>query len=379
MSRFRIQDHDFSYTPVVANHQLPIASVPRPYVLDFASHTPLIEAVRATIATSAHPLLLIDVRVRDLYFKGQNLVPADQMLCVDATEGFKTLDGALQVCDLMQRCGASRTSTLYVIGGGILQDVGGFAAAMYKRGIPWVFIPTTVLAQSDSCVGGKTGLNHQSTKNLLALFSAPRRVLIHTGFLATLSDADLISGMGEVLRLAITGGPDSVALYERLSPHALARDGAALETLIAMAASVKRQVVEADEFELDLRRSMNYGHSIGHALEVMVNHAIPHGTAVAIGMAIENDIALAAGIMNAADRDRLAPLCAALIPAEASAHLADLRFDTLLDLLARDKKTEGCVLKLAVIERIGQMRLIDFPLIPESLAPVERAFAGLAG
>ena len=124
----------------------------------------------------------------------------------EAIEELKTVDAAFDLCDLLLKCNANRKTILYVIGGGIMQDIGAYAAATFKRGIPWVYIPTTLLGMSDSCVGGKTGLNYKHTKNLIALFSAPRKVLIDPVFVKTLDHENIFSGHGEILRLALTGG-----------------------------------------------------------------------------------------------------------------------------------------------------------------------------
>ena len=121
--------------------------------------------------------------------------------------------------DFMDAQRVSRSSLLVVIGGGIVQDVGAFAGCVYKRGVPWAYVPTTMLAQADSCIGAKSGLNFHGAKNLVGVFSAPRRIVIHTGFLATLPDEDLLSGLGEVFRLSIIGGPEFLDSFEdRLPP-----------------------------------------------------------------------------------------------------------------------------------------------------------------
>jgi 3-dehydroquinate synthase len=233
---------------------------------------------------------------------------------------------------------------------------------MYKRGLPWTFVPTTLLAQGDSCVGGKTALNHQKTKNLLALFSAPRRVIIETGFLATLPRGDLLSGVGEIFRLCITGGPGFLEIFAKLLPAFLAGDAKATMELISNSLSVKRAVVEFDEFELDIRRSMNYGHSFGHALEALTDFRIPHGVGVTIGILVENEIAHRRGMLPRSERDYMVALGRQIIPEECWQVFSQASLDGVLDLLRRDKKTEGAVLKLATLEKIGQMRFIDFVL-----------------
>lgn len=248
---------------------------------------------------------------------------------------------------------------LFAVGGGIVQDLAAFAAYIYKRGIPWSFVPTTLLAQCDSSVGGKTAVNHKETKNLLALFSAPRRIITDTGFLSTLPQADWYSGAGEILRLCITGGEHSLQTLERLTPALFQHDATHTSDLIKTSLLIKKAVVEYDEFELDIRRSMNYGHSFGHALESLSEYRIPHGLAVAIGILVENEISLMRGVLGRDERDRLLRLGNKLISTASWNIFATLSLDGILELLKRDKKTEGSVLKLATLRQIGHLEFID--------------------
>jgi 3-dehydroquinate synthase len=229
------------------------------------------------------------------------------------------------------------------------------------------------LAQADSCIGAKSGLNFQGAKNLVGVFSAPRHIVIHTGFLGSLPSDDLVSGLGEVFRLSIIGGLSFLDAFERLTPAAIAGDHLVLDQLIRMALSVKRAVVEVDEFELDLRRSMNFGHSIGHALEAITGHTIPHGTAVAVGVLVEADISNQRGMLPDGERERLLRAGSPLIPDRVRSVLAEVSLDQILDVLFRDKKVEGGNLKLIVPESIGQIRFVDFPLEPASVPLLEEA------
>jgi 3-dehydroquinate synthase len=265
----------------------------------------------------------------------------------------------------------------YVIGGGIVQDIGAFSAAMYKRGMPWTFVPTTLLAQTDSCVGGKTGLNHRSTKNLMALFSAPRHITIDTAFLETLPVEDQLSGLGESLRLAITGGPAFIDAFENNLHRWRAGDKRAMTEIISRSLSVKRAVVEKDEFETDLRRSMNYGHSIGHAIESMAEFRIPHGMAVTIGILVENELSHGRGLLSEQEKDRIFETARLIVSKSAATELANLNFDRLADLLRKDKKSRGNVLTLAVIESIGQIRFVDMPINDDAVALIRKVIGAL--
>lgn len=360
---FSIQDQTFAaeILPDIATG-FQVVSCPRPYRVDFNSAgSPAANLARETRAANA-PLLLVDSSVHELYLAEEQTLAAIPSLRIVADEAVKEISTVLEIVDFLERQKATKSSMLFVVGGGIIQDLGAFAAAMYKRGLPWTFVPTTLLAQGDSCVGGKTALNHKKTKNLLALFAAPRRVVIDTGFLATLAPLDLLSGVGEIFRLMITGGPLFLQAFARSLPAFLAGDAVVTRQLIASSLSAKRAVVEFDEFELDIRRSMNYGHSFGHALEALSDYGIPHGVAVTIGILVENELSYRRDLLPKAERDLLLALGRQIIPAESRGVFATAPLDGVLDLLRRDKKTEGTVLKLATLAAIGQMRFLDLVL-----------------
>ena len=363
VSQFKIQEQVFLADPqpeIRAGYT--VKSVPRPYSLEFFVDGAPGERLAKDIKNQKSPLLVIDSRIKELYFGGVSDISSIPTLEIVATEEVKEISTVLEIIDFLERNGATKSSMLYVVGGGILQDLGAFSGAMYKRGLPWTFVPTTLLAQADSCVGGKTALNYKRTKNLLALFSAPRRVIIDTGFLKTLPKSDILSGAGEIFRLCITGGQDFLNVFAAELPSFLKDDPDATSRMIAASLSAKRAVVEFDEFELDIRRSMNYGHSFGHALEALSNYRIPHGVGVTIGILVENQIAHQRSMLSVDERDLLLGLGRQIIPSDSLETFANTSLDGVLDLLKRDKKAEGAILKLATLESIGQMRFIDFAL-----------------
>jgi 3-dehydroquinate synthase len=369
VATFRIQDRDFS-APLDPREGdgFVVRSVPRAYRVDFPRGATPGETVAAVAAAAKHPLLLADSRVDAIHLRGIDRLRAVPHFAFEAREENKEMATVMKAVDFLERQHATRASMLIVVGGGIVQDVAAFAACMYKRGMPWTFVPTTLLAQGDSGIGSKSALNHAGTKNLLGLFSAPRRVVMDPGFLKSLDPMEQLSGLGEIFRLHITGGPDFLSAFER--EFAAACDGSepALGRLIAGALSVKRAVIEVDEFEVDLRRSLNYGHSFGHALEALVDYRVPHGVAVTIGMLVENELAVHRGILGRHDKDRMARAAGRLVPPACREELANVSLDHLLDLLRRDKKTEGNALKLVVPESIGRIRFIDLELDQATLS-----------
>ena len=362
-SQFQIQRTSFSANPRpdVASGFM-TQSVPRAYQLTFIhDQEPGSVLVREMKAQKA-PLLLVDKRIHELYLSSINEIEGVPTFVVDSSESVKEIGTVLEIIEFMERNNATKSSMVFAVGGGIVQDLAAFSCAMYKRGLPWVFMPTTLLAQGDSCVGGKSALNHKSTKNLLALFSAPRRVIINTQFLRTLPSDDILSGAGEIFRLCITGGGAFLDVFNSELPAFLLNDAGATSRLIATALSVKRAVVEFDEFELDIRRSMNYGHSFGHALEALSNYQIPHGIGVTIGILVENQISFQRGMFAERERELMVELGRQIIPEDAKRAFRDTSLDGILGLFRRDKKTEGTILKMAGLAGIGDMRFIDFPL-----------------
>jgi 3-dehydroquinate synthase len=374
MSTFSVQGTEFSYEFSGEVSTLQIKSSPREYGVFFAGQMSVDENMKELLSDLPEPIILCDRSVFNSHLETSSVINQYPTLLVDASENFKCIDGVFEVLDFMSTQRVGRGSTVVVIGGGIVQDVGAFACGVFKRGVPWVFVPTTLLAQTDSCIGSKSALNFQGAKNLIGMFSAPRRVTINANYLHTLPQSEIDSGLGEAFRLSIIGGVDSLSQFESLLPLALERDQESLERIIYLALRIKKSVIEVDEFELDLRRSMNYGHSLGHAIEALTNWAIPHGTAVTIGLIVENEISFRAGLLSQSERDRILKVGAKLIGDGARTILRSIDLAGIIDLLFKDKKTEVGVLKLVVPKSIGEIVFIDFPLSGEAMPRLEEAF-----
>ena len=247
-----------------------------------------------------------------------------------------------------------RKSLVVAVGGGVLGDITGFAAATYLRGIAYIQVPTTLLAQVDSSVGGKTGVDMRQGKNLVGAFHQPRHVLIDPKTLDTLPPRELRSGMAEALKYGIIY---DVALFERinakmnallnLSPEPLAE-------MIARSCEIKAEIVSQDETEQGIRAHLNFGHTIGHALEAATSYrSFKHGEAVAIGMAVESRIGEIAGVTEAGTTETIvAALRGAGLPTRWP---SAIRADTILELAQADKKTVGGKLRFVVPRRIGEV------------------------
>jgi 3-dehydroquinate synthase len=377
---FHIQEQPYRVALAdLAETALEIRSVPRPYRVRQAPGAGVAEVARLL---ERHPRarLVADARVHDLHLEGLAVDPA-RRLTFPATEQVKSLaHGVIPLLDWLAEAGLTRTDPLVVVGGGIIQDIGGFAAHLFKRGLPWTFFPTTLLSQCDSCIGAKAGVNHGRFKNQLALFAAPREVVIDPGFLATLAPLELRSGLGEILKLHLTGGPYFADRFQAALDAAGDRLPA-LEGLRALtwdSLVVKRAVIERDEYELDHRRALNYGHTIGHAIENLSGFSIPHGQAIGLGMAIVNQLAVNRGLLDPRVHDRVLGLIGRLVDASCRAALDALDLGQLRDALSRDKKNTGNTLNLVVMTEVGRLAFLaveNDQRFSDELAGIVRALA----
>ena len=228
------------------------------------------------------------------------------VLLVDALEGNKSLERFPGYVQHLVDKGLRRDHELIAIGGGVIQDMTCFLAATMLRGVDWVFYPTTLLAQADSCIGSKSSINCGEAKNILGTFTPPRRIHLSTPFLGTLDERDVRSGVGEMLKVHAIAGPadfDAIAAaYDRLFT-----EPETMQHFVRRALEVKKGYIEKDEFDRGPRQVFNYGHSFGHAIEAATEFAIPHGIAVTIGMDLANWIAPRLGVGTDRNWQRMRP------------------------------------------------------------------------
>tara|TARA_B100000989_G_scaffold242046_1_gene188973 strand:+ start:311 stop:1477 length:1167 start_codon:yes stop_codon:yes gene_type:complete len=369
---FKIDNEVLSANIDLNINLISIKSSPRPYNVIFQDKVFSYIEKEMNLEEFSY-VFFIDENIAKIYAEEINFMKQHPYKSFHAIEDLKNVDAAFDLCDLLLECNANRKTILYVIGGGVMQDIGAYAAATFKRGIPWVYVPTTLLGQSDSCVGGKTGLNYKHTKNLIALFSAPRKVLIDPLFINTLQPNDIFSGHGEILRLVLTGGKEVFELYKKFilqlksnGEDFMKPDMETIKKLIKLSLIVKKAVVENDEFEINIRKSMNYGHSIGHAIEILANHKIPHGQAVAIGILVENLIAKEYISLSDDIISEVETIAKEIISEDSLRSLKEISNKSIIEIMMRDKKVEGKNLKLATISDYGDMKFIDFPLNQKS-------------
>jgi 3-dehydroquinate synthase len=217
----------------------------------------------------------------------------------------KTFDTVSWLYDRLLERGLRRNGTVVSVGGGITQDLSGFAASTLYRGVRWVYAPTTLLAQADSCIGGKTSLNYGAFKNILGTMYPPERIVVDPRFLDTLSRDDFYSGLGEVVKLHVLGGEFPVRRLQGAMDALVARDAHAVADAVTESLRIKLPYIEEDEFDRGRRNLLNYGHCFGHALEAATAFAVPHGQAVVIGMLLAETVAERRGLASAAFRAEL--------------------------------------------------------------------------
>ena len=266
----------------------------------------------------------------------------------EAHKNQKTLDDLLtRLLELR----VERSTMLIALGGGVVGDIAGFAAAIYQRGIAFVQVPTTLLAQVDSSVGGKTGINHPLGKNMIGAFWQPRAVLIDTAVLATLPDRELSAGLAEVIKYGAIRDARFFAWLEAEMPSLLARDDAALARAIVRSCEIKAQIVAADEREAGERALLNFGHTFGHAIEAAQGYGEwLHGEAVAAGMVCAARLSERVCGLRADETARLADLIVAAKLPVAPPMIARERW---LQLMQRDKKVQSGAMRFVLLERLG--------------------------
>jgi 3-dehydroquinate synthase len=268
-----------------------------------------------------------------------------------AGEASKNMDTILTVAKQLIELGADRSSALIALGGGVTGDIVGFIAAIYMRSIPYIQVPTTLVAQVDSSIGGKTGIDLTEGKNLLGAFYQPKGVFIDLQFLDTLPDHEFNNGLAEIVKYGII---DDVTLFDLLENHTediKNRDMTLLERIVQQSCTIKRGIVEIDEKDVGIRRILNFGHTIGHAVEAESGYTISHGNAVSVGMIAAARICQKLDYLPSADRRRIENLIRAM---DLLDHIPEsISTPGILSRIATDKKKRGNVVHFVLLKKIG--------------------------
>jgi 3-dehydroquinate synthase len=280
-----------------------------------------------------------------------------EAIIVPDGERYKQTPTVMRVYDALIKANADRASTLITFGGGVIGDLAGYAAATYLRGIALVHVPTTLLAQVDSAIGGKVGVNHPLGKNLIGAFYQPHAVIVDPSVLGTLPRREFRAGLYEVIKYGMTSSP---GLFDRVAKEQkaiFAREPEVLTAVIAESCRIKAGVVAADEKESGLRRILNFGHTAGHALEAVTKYRrFRHGEAVGYGMLVAAELAVSRGALAETDRKALADLIASLGPLPP---IADISVASVLDAMQHDKKMVAGRLHFVLPTAIGATAIVD--------------------
>jgi 3-dehydroquinate synthase len=333
--------------------KIEIKSINGNYVATFHSDA---KTLLGAVHSIEDAYFLVDTYIYDLYREVFIEIPLERVYTVISDEKTKSLSTVESISNWLIQRGADKSSHLVGIGGGVVQDLATFVSHVYYRGIKWTFIPTTLLSQADSCIGAKCALNIQGHKNQVGVVHTPSSVEIYPNFLHSLPYPEIQSGYGEIAKLSVTGGKQFLNEFENhLSDFGMGLEG--IQGIIEMSLQAKKEVIDLDEYESDLRRVLNYGHSFGHAIESLTDNEIVHGDAVVIGMEIINFLGLKWGITDLDFKDRMQSLFN-----KHYSHIAiQQKIDPMhwVDELRRDKKMKKGKMNFAIPINIGLIQIVE--------------------
>lgn len=319
-----------------------------------------------TNATVA-PLYLAPFK-RALEARGVEVVP----ITLPDGESHKNWETLNRIFDALLEHRCERGTTLIALGGGVVGDLAGFAAAAFLRGVPYIQVPTTLLAQVDSAVGGKTAINHPLGKNLIGAFYQPRAVITDTDTLATLPARELAAGLAEVVKYGLIRDPALFEWLENNMTRLVKREAEPLAHAIERSCAIKAEIVTLDEREDGVRALLNFGHTFGHAIEAGMGYgAWLHGEAVAAGMVLAARLSQRLGLISAQDVARVSTL---LTSAGLPVAAPDFGLERYLELMGHDKKVEGGRIRFVLLKRIGEAFVTD-QVTGEALAHILGAAA----
>ena len=280
---------------------------------------------------------------------------------VPAGEPSKCLGRAVELWDWLARSSIGRRDMIVNLGGGVVCDLGGWVASGYMRGLPYVNLPTTLLAQVDGAIGGKTAVNHELAKNLLGAFHQPAAVISNVGYLATSSRRHIAAGAAEVIKKAMIASPECWTLLEDSAERLVGHDAGALLELVRAASAIKTALVRRDPYERDLRRPLNFGHTIGHPLETVTGYGpLLHGEAVAFGMVVESRIAVARGLLDPCLLERLLALLERFgLPARAADLPVAVDGEALMEAMEKVRLIRAGSLRFVLPRSLGETVIAD--------------------
>lgn len=297
-------------------------------------------------------VIIIDNKIKELY--ADVLKPVLELyrhIGIDAHESVKSYQGVEPIIEDLIENGFRKNHRLVAIGGGITQDATAFMASIMYRGVKWLFFPTSLLAQGDSCIGSKTSINFNKFKNQIGGFYPPNQIFINLDFLNTLEYWELKSGLGEMCHYYVVSGPEDFDRLKREYKDALT-DKKVLAGIINRSLEIKKSYIERDEFDQGPRLVFNYGHSFGHAIESLTNYRIPHGIAVSYGMDMANFVSVKLGYITEETRQYIRELLSQIWE---GTDISDIELEKFTVALSKDKKNVGKTLGLILNKGIGNI------------------------
>ena len=280
-----------------------------------------------------------------------------ELITIPAGEKSKSLRTIENIVTQMLELGCDRQTAILAFGGGVVGDITGFVASIYKRGVPYLQIPTTLLAQVDSSVGGKTGVNHPLGKNMVGTFYQPKMVWTDLKLLRTLPKKEIVCGLGEIIKYGIIKDGELFELVAENLEKILALDLELLQGIVMKCCRIKAEIVAEDEKENGLRMILNFGHTIGHALEAEIGYKkISHGEAVVLGMLAESKIALSLKMLSKEDFLRIEGLIAKFNPRD---KLKNIDSKRLLQFIGSDKKVASGRIRFVLPRKIGEVEIVE--------------------
>jgi 3-dehydroquinate synthase len=320
-------------------------------------------------------IYIIDSKIAHIY---RDKFPIDfndkNCIIIEAKEENKSIEKVIPIMHRLVTMGMRRDHTLLAIGGGVIQDITCFIASIFLRGVKWQFIPTTLLAQADSCIGSKSSINMEGVKNVLGTFNPPEKIYVCSKFLNSLQSSEMHSGVGEMIKVHAIAGPSAFKLIAE-NFNFLFSNRAILLSFIRKSLEIKKEYIEIDEFDLGKRRIFNYGHSFGHAIEIATRFVIPHGIAVTMGMEVANKIALSRNLISIVEYQRMSPVLKQNYSLYSN---VEIPINDFLSALKKDKKNTAT--NLVLVMPIGSDMTIDLVTVSmdqEFVAQCESALLGL--
>ena len=338
-------------TPI---YNFKIKSIIHDYEVHFIDE--FVSALKAELVDG--DFIIIDNKIKDLYTRDiRQLLKSFGHIGIDATESQKSYQGIIPIIQTLIDEGFRKNHRLIAIGGGITQDITAFIASIMYRGVSWLFFPTTLLAQGDSCIGSKTSINFGEYKNQVGGFYPPNKILIYPKFIDTLTESEMKSGMGEMLHYFVVAGEADFKMYAENYREAF-HDKQKLSTIIARSLEIKRGYIEKDEFDQNIRQVFNYGHSFGHAIESLTHYKIPHGVAVSFGMDMANFVSVKMGLIPETIRMEISKITEYICEGYS---IAGIDVQVFIKALGKDKKNIGRQLGLILNNGYGNVfkKMVD--------------------